>query len=178
MPAPSKSSEALTEGTCLLAALKEAQDTVRAYDTKAQIVGVGFIFSIGIITNFSTRMPSEAELTFIGLVLSWALAIGPIALFGLVLFPSRKTAPALSDAAKTVHHVLYRDPQYNDLDAYLQDLHAADYEREVAYEALKVSGLRELKRKRFVHALVAAGISYVAIIGLQLLRLSGVIGPA
>ena len=28
----------------VLSALKEVQDTVRAYDTKAQIVGVGYIF--------------------------------------------------------------------------------------------------------------------------------------
>jgi len=33
---------------CILAALKEVQDTVRAYDTKAQIVGVGFIFTMAL----------------------------------------------------------------------------------------------------------------------------------
>ncbi len=48
----------------VLAALKEVQDTVRAYDTKAQIVGVGFIFSIGIITGFGepTTQPTRGGL--------------------------------------------------------------------------------------------------------------------
>ena len=45
----------------VLAALKEVQDTVRAYDTKAQIVGVGFIFSIGIITGLGERLPAMAD---------------------------------------------------------------------------------------------------------------------
>ena len=39
----------------LMASLKEVQDTVRAYDMKAQIVGVGYIFAIGIIINLGTR---------------------------------------------------------------------------------------------------------------------------
>ncbi len=38
----------------LMASLKEVQDTVRAYDMKAQIVGVGYVFAIGIIINLGT----------------------------------------------------------------------------------------------------------------------------
>jgi len=179
MPGPAKSTEPFSEQACLLAALKEAQDTVRAYDTKAQIVGVGFIFSIGVITNFSAQMPKDPQFTAIGLILLWVLAIGPVALFGFVLFPSRKTAPALGDAADSVRYVLYFDPHHTrDLDAYLGDLTNADYQREVAYELLKTSGLRELKRKRFVRALTAAGLSFVIIIAAQLLRLFGLIGPS
>ena len=47
---------------CMLAALKEVQDTVRAYDTKAQIVGVGFIFTIGVIVNIGSRLPDQPDL--------------------------------------------------------------------------------------------------------------------
>jgi len=39
----------------LMASLKEVQDTVRAYDTKAQIVGVGYIFAIGIIIDLADQ---------------------------------------------------------------------------------------------------------------------------
>ncbi len=38
----------------LMASLKEVQDIVRAYDMKAQIVGGGYIFAIGIIINLGT----------------------------------------------------------------------------------------------------------------------------
>lgn len=32
--------------------LSEAQSTVRSYDTKAQIVGIGYIFALGVIGRF------------------------------------------------------------------------------------------------------------------------------
>ena len=38
----------------LMASLKEVQDTVRAYDMKALIVGGDYIFAIGIIFNLGT----------------------------------------------------------------------------------------------------------------------------
>ncbi len=39
----------------LMASLKEVQDTVRAYDTKAKIVDVGYIFAIGIIIDLADQ---------------------------------------------------------------------------------------------------------------------------
>jgi len=47
--------------TFMLASLKEGQDTVRAYDTKAQIVGVGYISAIGIIENLGARIANMPE---------------------------------------------------------------------------------------------------------------------
>ncbi len=159
--------------SCLLAALKEAQDTVRAYDSKAQIVGVGFIFSIGVITNFGAMIPSEWEIGALGLILGWTLAIGPIVLFGMVLYPSRSIAPALGPRVDAVKHTYYLRGQDRNLDTYLSDIDSCNWKEEFGCEIMKVSGLRDLKRQRFMRALYAAGLSYLVVIVLQVSRLLG-----
>lgn len=156
---------------CLLAALKEAQDTVRAYDTKAQIVGIGFIFSIGIILGFADRLPAPIEATALVVSLAWALTIGPIVLFGMVLYPSRKAAPDLEPKAESNGHCFYYRPTgLIGQSTFNQHLLACDWQSEIGYEIMKVSGLRELKRRRFLRALRATGVSYIALITFQILQ--------
>ena len=69
-------------------ALAEAQQTVRAYDTKAQIVGVGYIFALRIVFGLGDLLPkaerSDELLVFVG----WTIVISPILLFGFVLYLS------------------------------------------------------------------------------------------
>lgn len=45
----SASFHAKLDADALLAILAEAQDTIRNYDTKAEISGVGFILAVGIV---------------------------------------------------------------------------------------------------------------------------------
>ncbi len=49
-------------------ALSEAQTTVRSYDTKAQIVGVGYVFALGIVGALSDRLPDSGELNSVGVL--------------------------------------------------------------------------------------------------------------
>jgi hypothetical protein len=44
----------------LLAALQEAQSVVRSYDTKAQIVGVGYILSLNLVLHFGDLLATHA----------------------------------------------------------------------------------------------------------------------
>ena len=157
---------------CMLSALKEVQDTIRAYDTKAQIVGVGFIFSIGIITAFAGRfLPKDVEAEPLLVVLFWILAIGPIVMFGAVLYPTRKIAPRLGDRIQTVNFLYYYRPERSEgLNEYIRDLQDADWVSEIGYEIVKLSGLRDLKRRRFLWALSAAGASYVLAAASQIWR--------
>ncbi len=156
---------------CLLAALKEVQDTVRTYDTKAQIVGVGFIFSIGVVTNIGARLPNHPEFSTLFLILAWILAIGPIILFGVVLYPSRSNAPIIGDEAEDIRHNYYvATAVQRDLSTYIKNIDACDWKQEIAYEIMKLSNLRDIKRSRFMRALYAAGFSYVVVIGLQILN--------
>ena len=162
-------------GNCLLAALKEVQDTVRAYDTKAQIVGVGFIFTIGVITNIGARLPNQPEFNTLMLILVWILAIGPIILFGVVLYPSRSMAPIIGDEAEDVRHNYYvATAVQKNLGTYLRNIEACDWRREIAYEIMKVSNLRDKKRSRFIRALYASAFSFMVVIGLQILNTLGV----
>lgn len=156
----------------LLSSLKEVQDTVRAYDTKAQIVGVGFIFSLGIISDFAERF----TLNTIGpqlwvVLLSWFLLVGPIVLFGAVLYPSRTISPIIGEKINALKHVYYYRPSSADtMREYINDIHSSDWVSEIAYEIMKLSVLREVKRRRFLTALWATCLAYLALISFQLIR--------
>lgn len=153
--------------------LSEAQTTVRAYDTKAQIVSVGYIFALGIIGHFEKWMPQPTDVNaFVNTLVGWSVVILPILLFGHVLYPSRKMAPRLdSRPSVDLEYVLYVDP--NRLGS-VEDLSAAagrcDPINETAFELLKVSKLRELKRIRFLRGLFAAGFCFVVIFATHLAR--------
>ncbi|MCP4329792.1 MAG: hypothetical protein GY791_15300 [Alphaproteobacteria bacterium] len=62
--------------------LNEAQTTVRAYDTKSQIVGIGYIFALGIIGNIDDSIPKSSDGVLIGILIAWGIVILPILLFG------------------------------------------------------------------------------------------------
>ncbi len=155
----------------LMASLKEVQDTVRAYDTKAQIVGVGYIFAIGIIINLGIRIANMPEMGAVTITLAWLVFIFPIVLFGAVLYPSRKVAPRLGEQGSLAHRTFYVEPEHiHDVDAYLAAVEASDPKKEIAYEIVKIAGLREIKRRRFLRALWAAAMSFVVMFLGQLLR--------
>ncbi|MEM7222215.1 MAG: hypothetical protein AAF495_04510 [Pseudomonadota bacterium] len=157
----------------LRASLAEAQATVRSYDTKAQIVGIGYIFALGVLGRFQEWMPENPDMDpLIATLVAWAVVILPILLFGYVLYPSRKMAPRLdTKPGAELQQVMYVDP--NKLGS-VADLKAAaersDPLTEVAFELLKVSKLREMKRRRFLRALFAAAFCFIVIFFAHLQR--------
>ena len=76
----------------LLAALQEAQSVVRSYDTKAQIVGVGYILALNLVLHFGDLLPTHAPLGPLFFAAVWGIVIMPILQFGQVLYPSRTRA--------------------------------------------------------------------------------------
>src|SRR6478735_2665237 len=76
----------------LLAALQEAQSVVRSYDTKAQIVGVGYILALNLVLHFGDLLPTHARLGPLFFAAVWGVVILPIVQFGHVLYPSRARA--------------------------------------------------------------------------------------
>lgn len=151
--------------------LTEAQITVRAYDTKAQIVGVGYAFALGIVGGTSDWFPKAAENTLVPILVFWGVVMAPLLLFGYVLYPTRKTAPKVEgDTANTLERILYLDPvAHPTINAVVAAATRSCQSNELAYELLKVSKLRELKRIRFIRALIAAGFSFVALFAAHLL---------
>lgn len=159
---------------CLLSALKEVQDSIRSYDTKAQIVGVGYIFTLNVITAFGANLPVHDILNAIAVIMFWILAIGPIIMFGFVLYPSRKMVQSLHTSKAETRHIYYiASSSRRNLDDYLKDIGSVNWRTEIAYEIIKVSGLRDLKRVRFIRALRISAISLLVIAFFQVLRTSG-----
>ncbi len=152
----------------LYAALKEAQDNIRTYDTKAQIVGIGFIFTIGMATRFNTWNAIPTEWQNWAILITWVLIIIPVVLFGAVLYPTRRYAPSVMRNKELVKGMFYMN-QVESVADYVSQLNDMDTEQELAYELLKVSYLRDLKRRHFLNALLSASISLVLLFGLQLI---------
>ena len=152
-------------------ALAEAQQTVRAYDTKAQIVGVGYIFALGVVFRLGGFLPKVAHHDIWFVIGGWAIVIFPILLFGFVLYPTRKSMIEEKQASTSVEHVLYfPSDRFPTVPSYLNVLQSADGLVERTSELLTVSRLRELKRKRFLRALFAAGIAFVMLFWGQVWR--------
>ncbi len=151
--------------------LAEAQTTVRAYDTKAQIVGVGYIFALGVVGGFEALLPKASELNPLSLSVACG-AILPILLFGYVLHPSRKSVKKLANQSEaTPEHVLYVDPtKLGSVKALKEAVGRCDPITEVSVELLKVSQLRELKRRRFLRALYSATVVFLFIFATHFIR--------
>jgi hypothetical protein len=152
--------------------LAEARVSVRTYDTKAQIVGIGYIFSLAILGQIGNAISDTVVIDFIVLVLLWGVVILPIVLFGFVLYPTRRSMlhPA-SDEKSDIKNLLYvnseRQPTMSAFKAALDESNAVD---ELVHEIFKVSTLRDLKRKRFLRALHASAICFLVTFIFQALR--------
>lgn len=151
-------------------ALEEAQATVRAYDTKAQIVGIGYTFALNIVASVVPDFPVSDEVTLLPVIVFWGLVMVPLFLFGYVLYPSRKIAPKVAGAADfAVKRVMYVETaRHKSIDDLLAAAADCDWPQELAFELLKVSRLRELKRGRFIRALFATAGSFGFLCAAQL----------
>ena len=102
-------------------------------------------------------------------------AILPILLFGFVLYPSRKSAENFPDQSEaTPEHVLYVDPtKLGSVNALKEAVGRCDPITEVSVELIKMSQLRELKRRRFLRALYASAIAFLIIFATHFTRVFG-----
>lgn len=157
----------------LYTALKEAQDDMRTYDTKAEVVGIGFILSIGIISSLGSLIKTSPAPEFgsAAIIVSWLLVILPVILFGTVLYPTRKMAPEVAKNRQKVSGLFHMNlNEVESVDEYLEKMGSIDIKQELAYELLKVSSLRDVKRRRFLHALIASGFGFICLFLSQLSR--------
>ena len=158
----------------LNASLSESQSTVRAYDTKAQIVGIGYIFALGIVFQFANKLDPNASLSTDQVILAWTFIIIPIILFGAVLYPTRKIVSSSRSTQFEDHGYYYVLPgQHKTAGDYLRNLRQSNLVEELSSEVLKMAELRDLKRRRFLRALWAAMISFLALFASQLIRSTG-----
>jgi len=85
-------------------------------------------FSLGIILGFAERFFSSGLAPSLwSIALSWILVIGPIALFGMVLYPSRAISPAIGAEVGSLKHTYYFRPKIsNTMQQYLSDVKECD----------------------------------------------------
>ncbi|WFU51330.1 hypothetical protein [Sinorhizobium terangae] len=158
----------------LLAALQEAQVTARSYDTKAQIVGAGYILALNLVLHFGDLMPTRAPLGPMFFAVVWGIVIMPILQFGQVLYPTRARADkqlVAKTSGGAEQRVYYVDPDlFTDLKDFVQQALTSDWTSVLAAELLKTSRVRIIKQARFRRGLMMAVISFVVLGGEQFAR--------
>ena len=81
-----------------------------------------------------------------------------------------ESAVPFIDIVANINTYYFRPAESLGLNGFVQDLKACDWLKEIGYEIMKQSGLRELKRRRFLRALWATGVTYLVAATIQILR--------
>jgi hypothetical protein len=159
----------------MLAALQEAQSAARSYDTKAQIVGVGYILALNLVLRFGDLLPTHAPVGPLFYAAVWGIVIMPIMQFGQVLYPSRMRAEkefnGKVSGASAAPPVYYVDPgSFADVRDLVHQALKSDWTSVLAAELLKTSRVRTIKQARFHRGLLMTVVSFVVLGGEQFLR--------
>lgn len=172
-PAPSENKRDYVD-RMLLAALQEAQVTARAYDTKAQIVGAGYILALNLVLHFGDLLPTRAPLGPLFFAVVWGVVILPILQFGQVLYPSRTRAEKdliAKTSGACEEQVYYVEPdKFADLKDFVRDARKSDWTTVLGAELLKTSRVRIIKQLRFRRGLMMAVVSFIVVGGEQFIR--------
>lgn len=162
----------------LLAALQEAQLAVRSYDTKAQIVGVGYILALNVVLHFGDLLPMRAPPGPLFYAMVWGIVIMPILMFGQVLYPSRRRAERqllAKTSCASEQRVFYVDPAtFADLGDFVQQALRCDWTAVLSNELLKTSRVRIIKQARLRRGLTMAVVSFMVLGGEQFFRSLGI----
>ena len=162
------------KGDALLSVLKESQDSVRSYDAKAQIVGVGYILALEVVMRSGNQVPVPKDHAAWYVFIGWLIVVVPIIMFALVLYPSHVDKVSRKRVFDACGGVMYFDPRrFADVKSFLAGVASADWAREVACEIVKVSDIRDKKRVRFLRALYWTGGSFFMIFLSQIIRANG-----
>lgn len=155
--------------------LAEARAAVRSYDTKAQILGIGYIFALGVVGRIGEQIAPSSAVSLLTIVVAWVLVVLPMLLFGYVLYPSRRKAMRnRAGAPRDVTTLLYvNDEAPMNFDVAKVALHESDPVKELIHEFLVVSKHRDLKKRRFLRAMFAAGICFLGLFTVQLIQSYG-----
>jgi hypothetical protein len=147
---------------------------VRSYDTKAQIVGVGYILALNLVLHFGDLLPTRAPLGPLFYAVVWGVVLLPILQFGQVLYPSRRRAEKelfAKTSSGSEQRVFYVDPAiFADVRDFVQHALRCDWTSVLAAELLKTSRVRIIKQARFRRGLMTAVVSFTVLGGEQFFR--------
>jgi hypothetical protein len=152
--------------TILLEARRATEETIRAFDTKAQIAGVGMILSVTALVTLGSRVlavPPALPIWLGYLLCTFLLAC--VVLFACVLWPMRRIEVELGDHSKAVHRSFFvRPDETRTLAQYVRAIEETDWVEELAFEVMKLARLRDSKQRRFRRALLGAALFYATLL--------------
>lgn len=150
--------------SCLMHSITDTQQTIRAYDTKAEILGILLTLAIG-ITNYTLLSGSQTYSKSI-VIIGWLLGLISIVLLGLVLYPKKDPFKKINLGTYIPTGVFYlRDlstPQ-NSINYLVDKANNTDWISELMYECMKLSVIRNHKHCLFIWALRTSGITLLFI---------------
>jgi hypothetical protein len=144
--------------------------TIRSFDTKAQISIAAFVLSMNPLWSILTAAcPRAASSSIVAVLL--VLFVATVLLFGYVIWPVTLTQSKLTGGWQTRGLFYVGDPKQLTASLYVDRLKDLTIEVELAAETLKLAYIREIKSRRFKHALKLVFVFYVwAVVAFLLLR--------
>lgn len=150
---------------CLMHSIEDAQQTIRAYDTKAEILAILLTFAIG-LTNF-TLMPSLGFTSKSFLLFSWLVSLLAILFLGFVLHPKKNQFKSISFGTYSPSGLYFlhkiTESAQNTVSALADKARNTNWVEELTYESMKLSLIRDKKHKWFIRALCLSGIALALI---------------
>jgi hypothetical protein len=144
--------------------------TIRSFDTKAQISIAAFVLSMNPLWSILTAACPRAASSLIVAVLL-LLFVTTVLLFGFVIWPVTLTQSKLTSGWQTKGLFYVGDPNQLTASLYAGRLKDLSIEVELAAETLKLAYIREIKSRRFKHALKSVFVFYAwAVVSFLLLR--------
>jgi hypothetical protein len=146
---------------------------IRSFDTKAQISIAAFVLSMNPLWSMmSAAYPRAGSSMIIAALL--LLFVATVLLFGYVIWPVTLSGSGLAGTWESKGLFYVGDPNRLTASLYSDRLKSLAIETELAGETLKLAAIREIKSRRFRHALVATAVFYAgAVLCLLLLRTCG-----
>jgi len=149
----------------LLAAISDTQNTIRAYDFKAEILAALITLLIGFIAFFLGHDHHSAFKTTVESLII-ASAFGTLFQLALVLYPSRKPINSILMGTYKPSGVFYLSPasiKSTTVDEMIQSIGKTDWLSELTFELVKISAIRERKMKWFTRALTMSFVMFVLV---------------
>lgn len=151
--------------SCLQHAIADAQESIRAYDAKSEILGVLLTLAIG-ITNFTFFEHSSGCQRWL-ILSSWVVVPVAIFILGLVLYPRNDPFKNI-DKGNFIPSGTYFltnlsiAPQ-NTVTALSAKATGTDWVQELMYESMKLSVIRDRKHCWFKWGLRLSGLAIILI---------------
>lgn len=151
--------------TCLQNALNETQETIRAYDTKAEILGALLTIAVGTI-NYSFITSNNNVLLNAVAVLTSLSGLIAIGLLGVVIFPMKNPKEGFDLTgfeSKGTYYVLSNDPSCQKVSTFVERVKQTDWYTELSFELLKSAKIRDRKHKWFKRALNMSALTLLLV---------------